>query len=56
MEPPSVEIRSAEREFDDLKRKVQRRREEIDNLEIIVDEEPELISLALVEFVPEEGG
>jgi len=50
------DLEQAERELDDLKRKVQRRREEIGNLEIIVDEEPELISLALVEFVPEEGG
>ena len=50
------DLEQAERELNDLKREVQRRREEIGNLEIIVDEEPELISLALVEFVPEEGG
>jgi len=50
------DLEQAERELDDLKSKVQRRREEIGNLEIVVDEEPELVSLALVEFVPEEGG
>jgi len=50
------DLEQAERELDDLKHKVQRRREEIGNLEIIVDEEPELVSLALVEFVPEGGG
>ena len=50
------DLEQAERGLDNLKREAQRRREEIGNLEIIVDEEPELISLALVEFVPEEGG
>ena len=45
--------------FDRLHRRVQRRQEELGNMEIVVDEEPELLNLALVEFVApknEEGG
>ena len=49
-------LEQAEREPDDLKRTVQQGREEIGNLEIIVDEEPEPMRLAIVEFGPEEGG
>jgi len=50
------DLEQAEKELDDLKRKVQRRRTEIGILEIIVDKKPESISLALVKFAPEEGG
>ncbi len=34
----------------------QRRREELGNMEIVVDEEPRLVSLALVEFIPAKEG
>ena len=49
-------LEQAEKELDDLRRKVQRRRTVVGILEIIVDKKPESISLALVKFAPEEGG
>lgn len=45
------DLQQAERELEELKKKVQRRREELRNMEIVVDEEPKLLNLAVVEFV-----
>lgn len=50
------ELHEAEREFDRLRAKVQKRSEELGNMEIVVDEEPRLVSLAWVEFVPPKEG
>jgi superfamily II DNA or RNA helicase len=50
------DLHQAESELDRLKAKVQRRREELGNMEIVVAEEPKLVSVAVVEFVPPEGG
>ena len=50
------DLQEAERELERLRAKVQRRSEELGNMEIVVDEEPRLVSLALVELVsPKEG-
>lgn len=46
------DLQQAERELEELKKKVQRRREELGNMEIVVDEEPKLLNLAVVEFIP----
>ena len=46
------DLQQVERELEELKKKVQRRREELGNMEIVVDKEPKLLNLALVEFVP----
>lgn len=45
------DLQETERELDQLHRRVQRRQEELGNMEIVVDEEPELLNLALVECV-----
>lgn len=50
------EVQRAERELDRLADKVRRRSDELGNMEIVVDEEPRLVSLALVEFVPPKEG
>ncbi|MBC7221233.1 DEAD/DEAH box helicase family protein [Candidatus Bipolaricaulota bacterium] len=45
------DLQEAERELERLRAKVQKRSEELGNMEIVVDEEPRLASLAVVEFV-----
>jgi len=50
------DLHQLEQELERLKTKVQRRREELGNMEIVVDEEPRLVSLALVEFIPPKEG
>lgn len=49
-------IQWAERELKYFADKVQHRGDELGNMEIVVDEEPRLVSLALVEFVPPKEG
>ncbi|HEU68687.1 MAG TPA: hypothetical protein ENN53_05700 [Candidatus Acetothermia bacterium] len=50
------DLQEAEREFEQLRAKVQRRSEELGNMEIVVDEEPRLVRLARVEFIPSKEG
>ncbi len=45
------DLQQAERELTALQQRVRRRREELGNMEIVVDEEPKLLNLALVKFV-----
>ena len=45
------DIKQAERELEELQQRVQRRQEELGNMEIVVAEEPKLLNLAVVEFV-----
>ncbi|MBC7222555.1 hypothetical protein H5T56_06210, partial [Candidatus Bipolaricaulota bacterium] len=44
-------VQEAERELERLQAKVRKRSEELGNMEIVVDEEPRLVSLAVVEFI-----
>ena len=45
------DLQQAERELAELQQRVKRRQEELGNMEIVVDEEPKLLNLALVKFV-----